>query len=83
MIDRNITKNGGNIVITVSGVDGKNKVYTLYTNVIKDNDTNVKDDVDLAVDSKKKSSFIPIFIGIIILLLLINVVRIIKNSKKK
>ena len=74
IIDRNVTENGGNIVITVSDAEGENKIYTIYT--IVEND-------DIVEEPKKKNNYVPIFIVIIVALLLINVIRIVKNIKKK
>ena len=74
VIDKNHAENGGNIVIIVTGSDGGSKVYTIYTNIKGSNNI---------IEEPKKKNYIPMFIGIITVLLLVNVIRIIKNSKKK
>ena len=73
VIDRNITDDGGNVVITVNGDNGDFKTYVIYVSV---SDT-------ITEDPPKENNYIPIFIGIIVLLVLINVIRIVKNVKKK
>lgn len=73
IIDKNVTDDGGNIVITVSDADGENKIYTIHTIVEKEK---VEEPV-------KNNNYVPIFIGIIVLLLLVNVIRIVKSSKNK
>lgn len=70
IIDKNVTSDGGNVVITVSDAEGENKIYTIHTIVEK---SNIEEPV-------KKNNYIPIFIAIIVVLLLINVIRIVKNN---
>lgn len=74
-IDKNITSNGTNtIVITVKAQDGNTKIYTIYVE---------SEEVVNEQDSDKKNNiYVPIFIGIICILVLINIIRIIKNKKK-
>lgn len=60
--------------ISVKAEDGSLKVYTLYASV--------SDKIATNTDKKKNNSYIPIFIGIICLLLFVNVFRIIKKRRK-
>lgn len=76
-VDRNITNNGNSIVISVTAENGNSKVYTIYVKEM--NDSN-KDDTKN--DKKSNSMYVPIFIGIICVLVIVNIVRIIKNKKK-
>ena len=76
MVDRNITEDGESYVITVTAQDGSNKIYTVYLEDINEDNDNVDD------KKEKNNTYIPIFIGIIGVLILINIFRIIKNKKK-
>lgn len=71
VIDRNILEDSNSIVITVSAENGDTKVYTIYVKEISNNEV-----------PKNKNTYVPIFIGIICVLVIINIVRIIKNRKK-
>ena len=73
VIDKNVTENGGNVKITVNGSDGSYKTYTIYTKIVNKNSQEQKNE---------NNNYIPIFIGIIVLLVLINLIRIIKNIIK-
>ena len=73
IIDKNIGLDGkNNITITVNAKDGNKKIYTIYV-----------DEDGSANDEDNKVNYIPIFIGIILILVLVNVVRIINSKKKK
>lgn len=74
VVDKLVTDDGGTVVITVNGADGNFKTYTIYT---------IVEDTDVTSDEPSKFNYVPIFIGIIVLLVLVNVIRIIKNNKKK
>lgn len=73
LIDKNLDGNKGNIVITVKAKDGSFKIYTIYTTISKDSTS----------DTKKGNNYVPIFIGIICVLVLINIFRIVGNMKRK
>lgn len=74
--------NKNSVVITVTSEDGNNKIYTIY---VEDNDSlenkeeNKKEEVN---NEEKKDYSVFIFVGIIVILLLINVIRIVYNKKK-
>lgn len=63
------------VVITVTAVDGTSKIYTIYTTDAIDADNPSSGDKD-------NNNYIPIFIAIICVLVLINIFRIVKNRKK-
>lgn len=73
VIDKKITEDGGNVVITVTSASGDIKKYTIYT---------IAEDSDVVYEPVKKNNYVPIFIGIIVLLVLINVIRIGVSTKK-
>ena len=72
-VERNIEGNGGSVVLTVNCGNNNSKVYTIYVEEV------ASDDVP---KEKDNNMLTPIFIGIICVLVLINIVRIIKNMKK-
>lgn len=75
VIDKNFTDDGGNVVITVNGTNGDVKIYTIYTEL---------EDVNIKEKQPKKNNYVPIFVVIIAVLIIINLIRIIiKVSKKK
>lgn len=70
ILDDNVIQNGKqSILITVQAQDGSTKAYVIYVD-------------EEIVEEKDNNKYVPIFIGIICILVLINVVRIIKNLKK-
>lgn len=75
VVDKLITDEGGTVVITVNGADGNFKAYTIYTIV--------EDTGNVTGDTPNGFNYVPIFVGIIVLLLLVNIIRIVKNTKKK
>jgi hypothetical protein len=73
IIDKNLgTNNKHSVVITVNSQSGDTKVYTIY----------VEEIVEEQFVPKKNNNYVPIFIVIICLLVLINVLRIVKNKNK-
>jgi len=68
-----IIRNEDNIVIEVTAEDGSKKTYTIY---IKNN----KEELD---NKNNNQIYVPIFIGIICILVLINIIRIVKNMNRK
>lgn len=74
-VERNISEVEKNLVISVIGKDESVKLYKI--NLIEDNSIGEEN-----IDNSKNNKYVPIFIGIICLLVLINVFRIIKNLKK-
>lgn len=71
----NIDKGDGKVVINVEAEDGTEKIYTIFVNENLNHDTLTEDD--------SNNKYIPIFIGIIVILVLINIFRIINNKKNK
>lgn len=67
-----IIRNDNNIVIDVIAEDGSKKTYTIYVNSDKE-----------STDDKNNQIYVPIFIGIICILVLINIIRIVRNMTKK
>ena len=59
------------IIISVVAEDGTNKVYTLF----------VKDNIPSDIEEENNNNYVPIFIGIICVLILINIIRLIRNRK--
>lgn len=73
VIDRNITDSGNSILITVTAENGDTKVYTIY----------VSEKVKEVDESNSNNNvYVPIFIGIICVLVIINIIRIIKSKKR-
>lgn len=70
----NIDKGDGKVVINVEAEDGTEKIYTIFVNENLNHDTLTEDD--------SNNKYIPIFIGIIVILVLINIFRIIKKKNK-
>lgn len=68
-----INKKEDSIVIEVTAEDGSKKTYTIYVKSKKEDTNNKKDN----------QIYVPIFIGIICILVLINIIRIVKNMAKK
>lgn len=68
-----INKKEDSIVIEVTAEDGSKKTYTIYVKIKKEDTNNKKDN----------QIYVPIFIGIICILVLINIIRIVKNMAKK
>lgn len=64
-----VTKNDNKILINVEAEDGSKKTYTI-------NVTELEPDI-----IEEKKNYTPIFIGLIVLLVIINIIRIIKNNK--
>lgn len=82
IIDINSDLNKNSVVITVTSEDGNNKIYTIYVednDSLENNEENKKEEVNKEV---KKDYSVFIFVGIIVILLLINVIRIVYNKKK-
>ena len=77
-VDKNIVDDEKIVVIMVMANDGSSKVYTII--VTEDNLLN--QDTDSDEMEEKKNYFVPIFIGIICVLVFINVFRIVRNIKK-
>lgn len=69
-----IEKNDNNVVITVTAKDGTRKQYTILVSEVSSS--------ELKKDNIGNNMYIPIFIVIICVLILINLIRIIKNRKK-
>ena len=67
-----IIRNDNSIVIEVRAEDGSKKTYTIYVNNSKEE-----------IDNKNSQIYVPIFIGIICILVLINIIRIVRNMKNK
>ena len=67
-----ITRNDNSIIIEVTAEDGSKKIYTIYVNNSKKEK-----------DNKNSQIYVPIFIGIICILVLINIIRIVRNMKNK
>lgn len=70
MASYEIIKKDNNIVIEVTAEDGSQKIYTIYVSSNEEE----KDD-------KNNQIYVPIFIGIICVLVLINIFRIVRNMK--
>ncbi|MBQ2872827.1 MAG: hypothetical protein IJE89_02385 [Bacilli bacterium] len=77
IIDRNISEEDKSIVITVAAENGDSKTYRI---TVKEktlaNDYNSND------KEKNNKSYVPIFIGIICILVIINIVRVVKSKQK-
>ena len=52
------------IIISVVAEDGTNKIYTLF----------VKDNIPSDIEEENNNNYVPIFIGIICVLILINII---------
>lgn len=68
-----IIKKENSIVIEVTAEDSSKKIYTIY----------VKSNKEDTVNKKDNQIYVPIFIGIICILVLINIIRIVRNMTKK
>lgn len=68
-----IIRKDNSIVVEVTAEDGSKKIYTIYViNNIEENDKKNNNQI-----------YVPIFIGIICILVLINIIRIVRNMSKK
>lgn len=67
-----IIRKDNSIVIEVTAEDGSKKIYTIYVSSDKEE-----------VNEKNNKIYVPIFIGIICILVLINIFRVVKNMKNK
>jgi len=73
LIDKDDSNGEKSISIMVVALDESSKTYTIYV---------TEEDVTSGDDELEKNNFVPIFIGIICVLVLINIFRIVKKLKK-
>lgn len=73
IIDKNDVEGNKSISIMVVALDETSKIYTIY---VTEDDTANED------DGSQKNNYVPIFIGIICVLVFINIFRIVRNKKK-
>lgn len=75
-IKKNIDGEDKNIIIKVVSIDESSKVYTIK--VLEEGALNKDSDIS----SGNNNDYVPIFIGIICILVLVNIFRIVRNRKK-
>ena len=74
-----VKKNKDNVVINVTAEDGSEKTYIIY---VKNSEKDVNN-VNNVNNVNKNQIYVPIFIGIMCVLVLINIVRVVNNMRKK